>query len=51
MDEELKKQLEFINANLNVIALNQVTLYLTLQDIQRQPPRRRRMRRRYGAIK
>lgn len=39
MDEELKKQLDWMNANLNTIALNQAILYGELKEIEQQLPR------------
>ncbi|MCY1714634.1 hypothetical protein [Caproiciproducens galactitolivorans] len=36
MDSELKKQLEWINANLNTIAENQARLYCELLEIEKK---------------
>lgn len=35
MNEELKQLLDWMNANLNAIALNQAILYAELQQIER----------------
>jgi hypothetical protein len=33
MDQELKQQLEWMNANLNTIAKNQVMIYAELREV------------------
>ena len=38
MDEELKQQLEIMNANLNTVALNQAMLYAELKEIEGRLP-------------
>lgn len=42
MDAELKKQLEWINANLNTIAENQARLYCELLEIEKKMERERK---------
>lgn len=36
MDKELKQQLEWMNTNLNTIAMNQAILYTELKEIKDQ---------------
>ena len=38
MDEELKQQLEIMNANLNTVAQNQAMLYAELKEIEGRLP-------------
>ena len=38
MNEELKEQLEIMNANLNTVALNQAMLYAELKEIEGRLP-------------
>lgn len=39
MDEELKKQLNWMNENLNTIAQNQAMIYAELREIERRLPK------------
>ncbi len=38
MDEDLKQQLEWLNANLNTVAQNQAMLYAELKEIEGRLP-------------
>ncbi|WP_164919063.1 MULTISPECIES: hypothetical protein [Acutalibacteraceae] len=38
MDKELKQQLEWMNTNLNTIAMNQAILYTELEQIKERLP-------------
>ena len=40
MNEELKEQLEIMNANLNTIAQNQAMMYVELKEIEGRLPER-----------